>query len=110
MYETINSPVDYGGLTLKNRIIFAPTSMGLPGDELIARLRAIAKGGCAMIILGDVPVGQHGFGLSLYSKKGFAFYQRIAETVHAEGRGRKHGDYHIQHQVLSGIFAPHMGR
>ena len=84
MYETINSPVDYGGLTLKNRIIFAPTSMGLPGDELIARLRAIAKGGCAMIILGDVPVGQHGFGLSLYSKKGFAFYQRIAEAVHAE--------------------------
>lgn len=73
MYETINSPVDYGGLTLKNRIIFAPTSMGLPGDELIARLRAIAKGGCAMIILGDVPVGQHGFGLSLYSKKDSPF-------------------------------------
>lgn len=73
MYETINSPVDYGGLTLKNRIIFAPTSMGLSGDELVARLRAIAKGGCAMIILGDVPVSQHGFGLSLYSKKALPF-------------------------------------
>ena len=38
-----------------------------------------------MIILGDVPVGHHGFGPSLYTKKGFAFYQRIIEAVHAEG-------------------------
>ena len=38
-----------------------------------------------MIILGDVPVLKHGFGPSLYTKKGFALYQRIAETVHAEG-------------------------
>ena len=85
MYETINSPVNYGGLTLKNRIIFAPTSMGLSEDELIARYRAIAAGGCAMIILCDVPVLKHGFGPSLYTKKGFALYQRIAETVHDEG-------------------------
>lgn len=85
MYETINSPINYGGLTLKNRIIFAPTSMGLPEEELLARYHAIAAGGCAMIILGDVPVLKHGFGPSLYTKKGFTLYQRIAETVHAEG-------------------------
>ena len=59
--------------------------MSLSEDELIARYRAIAAGGCAMIILGDVPVLKHGFGPSLYTKKGFALYQRIAETVHAEG-------------------------
>ena len=29
MYETINSPVNYGGLELKNRIIFAPTTLGV---------------------------------------------------------------------------------
>lgn len=29
MYETILSPLNYGGLSLKNRIIFAPTSLGL---------------------------------------------------------------------------------
>ena len=29
MYETIFSPVNYGGLELKNRIIFAPTTFGL---------------------------------------------------------------------------------
>lgn len=85
MYETINSPLNYGGLTLKNRILFAPTSLGLPPEEQIARLRRIATGGCAMIILGDVPVGNHGFGPSLHTKKGFAHYQAIAEAVHGEG-------------------------
>lgn len=84
MYETLCSPVDYGGLTLKNRIVFAPTSMGLPRQELLARLRAIAAGGCAMIILGDVPVARHGFG-SLFDKKTAAFYRQIADAVHAEG-------------------------
>lgn len=85
MYETIGSPVNYGGLTLKNRIIFAPTSMGLPQDELIERLRRIAAGGCAMIIFGDVPVTRHGFGPSLYTAKGFAFYQQLTQAVHGEG-------------------------
>lgn len=32
MYETIASPVNYGGIRLKNRIIFAPTTLGLKGD------------------------------------------------------------------------------
>lgn len=85
MYQTINSPVDYGGLKLKNRIIFAPTSMGLSQQDWLARLQTIARGGCAMIIVGDVPVLPHGFGPSLYSKKGFAFYQKAAELVHVKG-------------------------
>ena len=85
MYQTITSPVNYGGIRLKNRIIFAPTSMGVPTEEWLARLQRIAKGGCAMIILGDVPVLPHGFGPSLYSKKGFALYKQAAELVHSEG-------------------------
>ena len=84
MYETILSPLNYGGLSLKNRIIFAPTSLGLSQAEQIERLRRIAAGGCAMIIVGDVPVLPHGFGPSLYSKKGFAFYKALADAVHGE--------------------------
>lgn len=72
MYETIASPFNYGGLALKNRIIFAPTSLGLSQEEQVERLRRIAAGGCAMIIIGDVPVLPHGFGPSLYSRKGAA--------------------------------------
>lgn len=85
MYETLNSPVDYGGLTLKNRVIFAPTSMGLGADAWRETLRRIAAGGCAMIVVGDVPVTRHGFGPSLYTAKGREFYQSVADAVHREG-------------------------
>lgn len=85
MYETIASPFNYGGLELKNRIIFAPTSLGLSQEEQVERLRRIAAGGCAMIIIGDVPVLPHGFGPSLYSRKGKAFYRAVTEAVHQEG-------------------------
>ena len=33
MYETIQTPFNYGGLTLKNRIIFAPTTFGLSDED-----------------------------------------------------------------------------
>ena len=69
MYETIFSPVNYGGLELKNRIIFAPTTFGLSDEEYFAKIRAIAAGGCAMIIVGDVPVGKSRFEKSLFDKR-----------------------------------------
>ena len=65
MYETILSPVNYGGLQLKNRIIFAPTTFGLPDEEYLAEIRRLAEGGCAMLIIGDVPVGKSRFEKSL---------------------------------------------
>ena len=39
MYETILSPINYGGLELKNRIIFAPTTFGMQEDEYLAKIR-----------------------------------------------------------------------
>lgn len=84
MYETINSPVTLGGLTLKNRIIFAPTSMGLKEDELLVKMEAIAAGDCAMIIIGDVPVGKRGFH-SLFTRKGAAYYRRLTAAAHEHG-------------------------
>lgn len=45
MYETILSPINYGGMQLKNRIIFAPTTFGLSDEEYLAKIRAIAQGG-----------------------------------------------------------------
>ena len=82
MYETILSPVNYGGLQLKNRIIFAPTTFGLPDEEYLAEIRRLAEGGCAMLIIGDVPVGKSRFEKSLFDAKGFAFYQKIVEIAH----------------------------
>lgn len=85
MYETLFSPFEYGGFTLKNRVIFSPTSLGVSPQEQEERLRRIAAGGCALIILGDVPVGRGGFGPSLYTRKGFERYQHLAQVVHGEG-------------------------
>lgn len=85
MYETICSPIDYGGLELKNRIIFAPTTFGMQEDEYLAKIKRIAQGGCSMIIVGDVPVGKSHFEKSLFDKKGFEHYQRICEIAHAGG-------------------------
>ena len=85
MYETITSPISYGGISLKNRVIFAPTSMGLRGEDLTARLGRIAAGGCAMIVIGDVPVLPQRFVPSLYTEKGRAFYRALADAVHREG-------------------------
>lgn len=85
MYETITSPVNYGGLILKKRIIFAPTTLGLNKTQQLAFLRRVAQGGCAMIIIGDVPVWPHSFGPSLYTKKGFAYYKNLTEEVHRAG-------------------------
>ena len=83
MYETILSPIHYGGMQLKNRIIFAPTTFGLSDEEYLAKIRAIAQGGCAMIIVGDVPVGKSKFEKSLFDPKGFAFYQQVVKIAHA---------------------------
>ena len=85
MYESIRTPVNYGGLILKNRILFSPTSLGVSQEDQIARLRRIAQGGCAMVIVGDVPVGRHSFGPTLYSKKGMAFYRSLTQAVHESG-------------------------
>ena len=46
------------------------------------KIRRIAAGGCAMIIVGDVPVGKSHFGKSLFDKKGFAFYEKVIGIAH----------------------------
>ena len=85
MYETIGSPVNLGNVTLKNRIVFAPTTLGVPNDAYLERIEKIAAGGRGMIIIGDVPVLSMPFGNNLYTESGFAFYEKLAETAHKYG-------------------------
>ena len=83
MYETLCSPITLGNLKLKNRIIFAPTTMGLKEDAYFKKIKEIAAGGCSMMIIGDVPVLPGHFGHSLYRKKGFAYYRKLTEIAHS---------------------------
>lgn len=82
MFDRILSPINYGGLILKNRIIFAPTTMGLPQEEWFQLLRRIAIGGCSLIIIGDVPAVRFSPELSLYDEFGFSYYCRVVEAAH----------------------------
>ena len=102
-HEAIGKPIDYGGITLKNRIIFAPTTMGLRPREYLAKLGKIAAGGCAMIIIGDVPVSANKFVPTLFSGKGFEFYREIAETVHKYDC-RLCAQLHQNDTVMKGMF------
>ena len=59
MYETICSPLNYGGLTLKNRIVFAPSSLGLPQEELVERMKGVTfHPEDVRAVLNDSPVGE----------------------------------------------------
>lgn len=102
-YEEILKPINYGGLTLKNRIIFAPTTTGLMGDEYFDRIKAIASGGCAMIIIGDVPVSNSKFGPTLFSKYGFNFYKKTAQIAH-EYDCKICAQLHQNDTVMKGMF------
>lgn len=84
MYDAILAPIQLGNVELKNKIVFAPTTMGLKKEEYLKKLSAIAKGGTAMIIIGDVGV-MPGPGNSLYSKKGMAYYKEAVQCIHENG-------------------------
>ena len=58
--------------------------MGLKQEDYCEKIRQIAAGGCAMVILGDVPVGRFGFGQSLFTAKGFAAYRELTDILHLE--------------------------
>lgn len=66
MYDSIKRPINIGNITLKNRIIFAPTSMGLKENEYIKKISDIAKSKIGLIIIGDISV-REGYGLSSFS-------------------------------------------
>lgn len=84
MYESILDPIKLGNIELKNKIVFAPTTMGLKKEEYLKKLGDIARGGVSLITIGDVDA-MPGLGISLYSKKGMAYYREIVDCIHENG-------------------------
>ncbi|MFH1981738.1 MAG: NADH:flavin oxidoreductase [Pseudomonadota bacterium] len=66
MYETLFSELRVGGLTLKNRLIMAPTYLGYAGDGgtvspmLLDHYRLMAKSGVAMVVVENCTVDFEG--------------------------------------------------
>ena len=102
-YEAISKPVNYGGITLKNPIIFAPTTFGLRPIEYFNKIRSIAAGGCSMIIIGDVPVSSNKYTPTLFSKIGFKYYKQITEIAHSYNC-KVCAQLHQNDTVMKGMF------
>lgn len=85
MYDTLFSAKPIGNVIVKNRIVFAPTTFGFGGEELIKQYEAIAAGGCGLIVVGDVPAQKTPTAPSLQTKKGLAHYEAITNAIHSKG-------------------------
>ncbi|MDD6023542.1 MAG: FAD-dependent oxidoreductase [Oscillospiraceae bacterium] len=66
-YSKLFQPLQVGTLTLRNRIISAPNMMsalnpdGSPTDYMVGYYEEKAKGGAAIVTVGDTPVEERGF-------------------------------------------------
>ena len=77
MYETIQTPFNYGGLTLKNRIIFAPTTFGLSDEDYFEKITPdrswrLRYDHCRRRSGWKKVISENHF----LTKKGFAFYEK----------------------------------
>lgn len=81
------TPIKIGSLELKNRIVMAPTSMGLPWEEKREYLGRIADGGAALIYLGDMGVEPPIFSVdcSLFTPEGREHLASIVDRIHRGG-------------------------
>ncbi|MFN1843595.1 hypothetical protein ACK2FW_11470 [Clostridioides difficile] len=87
MYCNLLKPIKIGNLELKNRVSFAPTSMGLKLEEKIKKFTDIAKSGVALITLGDVSIRPsfHKMAISLSNEDGVMKYKKIVDEIHNSG-------------------------
>ena len=87
MYENIFKSIKIRDLEIKNRIVFAPTSMGYNEEEIVNKFINIAKGGTGLIIIGDISVRSsfHGGIKTLENDKNIEYFKNITDEVHKYG-------------------------
>ena len=104
LYPNLFQPITIGGRTLKNRIMSAPNMLfqvvnGRPTDYYVGYLEHKAKGGAAIVNLGEVPVirgGNH-----------TPFIELIPENLNIFG---EIADAIKEHGALASIELTHCGR
>ena len=87
MYENIFKPIKIRDLQIKNRIVFAPTSMGYDEEGLVNKFINVAKGGTGLIIIGDVSVRSsfHRGIKTLNDDENIEYFKKITDEVHKYG-------------------------
>lgn len=86
VYDNLFEPLKLGSTELKNRIVRAPHSTGLDGEDEIAYHEARAKGGVGMSTLGATGVHQSApMGIRLYTDSCKPFLTKIADRIRPHG-------------------------
>ena len=107
-------PIQVGGVTLKNRIMFPPLTTGYEDrnggitDQSRAFYTRLAQGGAGYIVLGDVsPVPSFSPTPRLYEDAQIPGFQKLAESVHAYGAKLGVQIFHPEYDVdaLFALFA-----
>lgn len=91
MQNVILQPIEVGGQTFKNRIMFPPLTTGYEKNGMISEqdmgfYTRLAKGGVSYIVLGDVaPINSFSPTPKLFDDSQIPAFKALADSVHAYG-------------------------
>ena len=91
MQNVILQPIEVGGQTFKNRIMFPPLTTGYEKNSMISEqdmgfYTRLAKGGVGYIVLGDVaPINSFSPTPKLFDDSQIPAFKALADSVHAYG-------------------------
>ena len=91
MQNKLLQPIEVGGLTFKNRIMFPPLTTGYEKNGMLSEqdmgfYTRLAKGGVGYIVLGDVaPINSFSPTPKLFEDSQIPAFQALADSVHAYG-------------------------
>ena len=91
MQNVILQPIEVGGQTFKNRIMFPPLTTGYEKNGMISEqdmgfYTRLAKGGVGYIVMGDVaPINSFSPTPQLFADSQIPAFKALADSVHAYG-------------------------
>ena len=91
MQNVILQPIEVGGQTFKNRIMFPPLTTGYEKNGMVSEqdmgfYTRLAKGGVGYIVLGDVaPINSFSPTPKLFDDSQIPAFKALADSVHAYG-------------------------
>ena len=112
MQNVILQPIEVGGQTFKNRIMFPPLTTGYEKNGMISEqdmgfYTRLAKGGVGYIVMGDVaPINSFSPTPKLFDDSQIPAFKALADSVHAYGTKLGVQLFHPEYDVdaISSLF------
>ena len=105
MENVILQPIEVGGQTFKNRIMFPPLTTGYEKNGMISEqdmgfYTRLAKGGVGYIVMGDVaPINSFSPTPKLFDDSQIPAFKALADSVHAYGTKLGSQIFHPEYDV-----------